>query len=160
MARYHPFGPSGWVVAVSSSTTIPTAVRVMATLMAALLFLSLAAPDAPASTLERTSARLVNQTREARDRKLLDLRDRLSRYAERQARRMARQRRIFHSSLDISGFRALGEIVGTADTVARVHRAFLRSRPHRTIMLGRWRVLGVGVVRRGDRVYVAQIYAR
>lgn len=133
---------------------------VLASLMAAALVVSLAGPARAVATPEDVAARLVNETRVHRDLRRLALGDRLARFAERQARRMARQRRLFHSSLDISGYDALGEIVGTADTVRRVHRAFLRSRPHRRIMLGRWRLLGVGVVRRGDRVYVAEIYAR
>lgn len=134
--------------------------KALAVVIAGLLLVSLAGPARAVTSPEETAARLVNDARDAKDLRLLDLARRLSRYAERQANRMARQRRLFHSSLDMSGYRALGEIVGTADTVRRVHRAFLRSRTHRRIMLGRWGLLGVGVARRGDRVYVAQIYAR
>jgi uncharacterized protein YkwD len=134
--------------------------KILASLIAGMLLVSVASPAGAATSLECTAARLVNGTRAAHDLRVVALRHRLMRHAERQARRMARQRRLSHSSLDISGFNALGEIVGTSDTVRRVHRAFLRSRPHRRIMLGRWRWLGVGVVRRGQRVYVAEIYAR
>jgi len=37
-------------------------------------------------------------------------------------------------------------------------RMFWRSSVHRTIMMGRWRFVGVGVERRRGRIYVLQIF--
>jgi uncharacterized protein YkwD len=114
------------------------------------------AVDAP----ERRAFELVNRAREARDLRLLRLSGRLSRYAERHATRMAKRRTVFHSALSIEGFDVLGEIVGSGGNVRRVHRAFLDSRTHREAVLGRWRVVGIGVVRRSGTVYVVEIFAR
>lgn len=115
-----------------------------------------AALDAP----ERRAFEMVNDTREARDRRPLTLARRLSRYSERHARRMARRERLSHPDVGSTRYDALGYIVGVGDTVRAVHRAFLRSRVHRRIIVGRWRVLGVGIVRHDGQFWVVQIYAR
>jgi uncharacterized protein YkwD len=130
------------------------------TLLVVAAVLAVPVPAAGLQPPERTALRLVNDTRDRKDLRILDARRRLSRYAERHAHRMANQRRLFHSSLRISGYDSLGEIVASASSVRAAHRAFLRSSPHRRVMLGRWRMIGLGVARRGDDVYVVEIYAR
>lgn len=114
------------------------------------------AMDAP----ERKAFELVNRTRDRHDLRLLTARARLMRYAEHHARVMARKQRLFHSPLDLDGYRALGECVGYGDTVLDVHRAFLDSREHRKILLGRWRWVGIGVASRDGLRYVTEVFAR
>ncbi len=125
-----------------------------------LLILTLPAPASALDAPERHALDLLNQTRVRNGLHDLPAGTRLDRYAERHARRMASQRRLFHSPLRISGYSALGEIVGEGGTVRRVHRAFLRSPEHRKIMLGTWRRVGVGVARGGGQVWVVEVFAR
>ena len=117
---------------------------------------SAAALDAP----ERRAVHLVNETREARDRRPLKLAGGLSRTAERHARRMARRHRLSHPDVSSKRWDALGYIVGTGATIRAVHRAFMRSRVHRRVILGRWNVIGAGVVRHGGVFWVVEIFAR
>ena len=115
-----------------------------------------AAIDAP----ERRAFEMVSDTREARDRPPLRLVRRLSLYAERHAHRMARRGRLSHPEVGATRYDAVGYIVGTGYTIRAVHRAFLRSRTHRRVMLGRWLVIGVGIVRRAGQFWVVEIFAR
>lgn len=125
-----------------------------------LLALTLPTPASALDAPERHALDLLNGVRARHGLRVLSPGNRLDRYAERHARRMASQRRLFHSALRISGYRALGEIVGEGGSVRRVHRAFLRSPEHRAILLGTWRKVGIGVARGGGRVWVVEIFAR
>ncbi len=109
---------------------------------------------------ERRALELVNRTRVRHGLRPVDPRSRLVRYAERHARVMARKRLLFHSTLSLDGYRALGEIVGDGPSVRSVHRAFLRSKDHRRIMLGRWKWIGIGVASRNGTRYVTEVFAR
>lgn len=109
---------------------------------------------------ERTALSMVNRSRRAHDVHPVRTRSRITRYAERHTRSMARRRTLFHSAMSLPGFHALGEIVGYGSSVAQVHRAFMRSAPHRQIILGSWRWAGIGVVKRGGRYYVTEVFAR
>ena len=132
-------------------------------LVLALVVVPILVAPATASALgapERHALRLVNAAREHRGLHPVHVRSRVSRYAERHSRAMARKRQLFHSSLSISGFSALGECVGVGDTVYAVHRAFLRSSTHRRIILGGWRYVGVGIASRGGKRYVTLDFAR
>lgn len=122
----------------------------------------LLAPVAASATQapERRAFELVNATREHHDLKALSTTSRLMRYAERHTRVMARQRSLFHSSLSIDGYSALGEIVGEGESVLQIHKAFLRSSEHRRIMLGQWKWIGIGVVSRNGIRYVTEVFAR
>jgi uncharacterized protein YkwD len=112
--------------------------------------------DAP----ERTALELVNAARTRHDLREVSARSRLMRYAERHARAMARNQRLFHSSLSLDGYAALGECVGEAGSVLEVHRAFMRSSTHRDIILGRWRWVGIGVASHNGIRYVTEVFAR
>jgi uncharacterized protein YkwD len=111
-------------------------------------------------TPERRTFQMVNATRRAHDRARVRLAGGLSRSAERHARRMARRQRLSHPDVASGRWDALGYIVGVGPTLRAVHRAFLRSTTHRRVMLGRWDVVGIGIVRRGGRFWVVEIYAR
>jgi uncharacterized protein YkwD len=111
-------------------------------------------------TPEHKALELVNATRERHGLRTLRPRVRLMRYAERHTRAMAREGLLFHSSLSIDGYSALGECVGEGPTVYSVHRAFMASSVHRRIILGRWRWIGIGVVIRNGTRYVTEVFAR
>ena len=57
-------------------------------------------------------------------------------------------------------FKAVAENVGYANSVERVHSTFMRSPGHRANILDPdYNAVGIGVVRRGDYLYVAQNFA-
>jgi uncharacterized protein YkwD len=113
-----------------------------------------------ATAPERRAFELVNATRERHGRHDVAMRARLMRYAEHHARVMARKNRLFHSPLSLDGFAALGECVGYGGSVFEVHRSFLRSPEHRSIILGRWKWVGIGVASRNGTRYVTEVFAR
>jgi uncharacterized protein YkwD len=107
---------------------------------------------------------MINATRSARGVGTVSLSDRLSRMARRHSRRMASERRLFHHSCLSCRFpsgtwKLLGENVGTARTLRRVHRMMLKSAGHRSILLnGTFERVGVGVVKKGRSYWVTEIF--
>ena len=107
---------------------------------------------------------MINASRSARGLGTLSLSERLSRMARRHSRRMARERRLFHHSclscrFPSGSWKLLGENVGTARSLRRVHRMMLKSAGHREILLnGAFDRVGVGVVRRGGSHWVTEIF--
>ena len=116
-----------------------------------------------ASAMRRPEHRaylMVNAARARHDHRSVSPRTRLMRYAEHHSRMMARRKRLYHSALRVSGFRSLGECVGYGTSVVRVQRAFMHSSTHRSIILGRWRWVGIGVAHRNGIRYVTEVFAR
>jgi uncharacterized protein YkwD len=108
--------------------------------------------------------RLVNDARAHHDVKRLDLNLDLSRYAKRHSDEMANRRKLFHTNDLYSRVRAYrasawGENVGVGGTVRRVFKAFMKSDGHRRNILDRrFAKTGLGVVKRGGRVWITQIF--
>lgn len=107
---------------------------------------------------------MINASRSARGVGTLSLSERLSRMARRHSRSMARERRLFHHSclscrFPSGSWKLLGENVGTAPSLRRIHRMMLKSATHREILLnGTFEHVGVGVVRRGGSYWVTEIF--
>jgi uncharacterized protein YkwD len=106
---------------------------------------------------------LVNGTRQARGLPVLALRDDLVRMAHRHSAKMARQRVIFHHGclacmFPSGSWRALAENVGTAGSLHKLHRMMMRSLGHRVNILGSFNAVGIGVVQRGGRYWVTEIF--
>lgn len=78
------------------------------------------------------------------------------------AARMAADGTISHSVITdgiVTGWRVLGENVGTGTSIDGVHRAFMRSPRHRDLLLaGKYTHLGVGVSSRDGYLYVVQVF--
>ena len=81
--------------------------------------------------------------------------------------RMAATGRLEHtgggSRLDtrgVTGWCSYYENVGYGPTVQDVHKRFQSSRTHRANMLSRTHRIGVGVARKGNMVWVTEIYLR
>jgi uncharacterized protein YkwD len=110
---------------------------------------------------ERCFMRKINHARRSRGRRALD-RDKQAGYvARRHARAMANHGYVFHDpdlGRVITRWRALGQNSGKGAGCRGLFRAFMRSAGHRSNVLGRWRHLGVGVVRSSGRVYVQQVF--
>jgi len=108
--------------------------------------------------------RIVNDVRVHHGVRRLDVNVKLSRYAKRHSAEMADRRWLFHTNDLYSRVRAYratawGENVGVGGTMRRVVKAWMRSSGHRANLLsGRFRKTGIGVVKRGGRVWLTQIY--
>jgi uncharacterized protein YkwD len=116
------------------------------------------------SSTEQKLLSMVNTSRSSKGVGALSLSERLSRMARRHSRRMAAERRIFHHSCLSCRFpggswKLLGENVGMASTLRRVHRMMLNSPSHRSILLhGGFDRVGIGVVKKGGTYWVTEIF--
>lgn len=78
------------------------------------------------------------------------------------AERLAREDRIFHSTLT-DGIRvkwcSIGENVGFGPSVASIEDAYMNSPGHRAnIVASKWNGVGVGYATNGNRVYTVQVF--
>lgn len=111
--------------------------------------------------VEKCFMRRINN---ARDRSgLSDLnRDRQLGYvARRHARKIARDRSIYHDlklGRRVTRWRALGQNTGRGGSCKGLFRAFMDSSVHRSNILGPWRYIGVGVKKRNGNVYAQQVF--
>ena len=74
---------------------------------------------------------------------------------------MARNRTIFHDGdlgNTVTRWRRLGQNVGMGGGCKSLFKAFKSSSIHRSNILGAWRHMGVGMDRRGGRIYVMHIF--
>lgn len=78
------------------------------------------------------------------------------------AYRLARHGTIWHDDIGakVTKWRSLGQNTGKGSGCRRLTRAFMHSSGHRANYLGRWRHVGVGVVRRSGAMYVQQVFER
>lgn len=143
---------------------------VIAALCAAALVVIPAAPPAAAMSNKTFDAKLTKYTNEARkdhDRKVLKFGSCLDRYAQRQANRMADQKRMFHQNLSVvlakCKARAVAENVAHGFTSPKANvRAWLKSPGHRRNMLSKtYTRLGIGVAKDEDgHSYTVQVFGR
>ena len=115
------------------------------------------------TSMERRGHGMVNAARSSHGLPGLRLSSALSKRAHRHSAHMAESGRLFHSCLDCrrgSGSRALAENVGVGDTLKVVHRALMDSSSHRANILNKsYDRVGVGIVRRGGRTWITQLFA-
>jgi len=115
------------------------------------------------TSTEHRGHELINSARSPRGLNGLRLSSALSKRAHRHSAHMAESGRLFHSCLNCrrgSGSRALAENVGVGDTVKVVHRALMASSSHRANILNEsYDRVGVGIVRRGGRTWITQLFA-
>ncbi|WP_286930117.1 MULTISPECIES: CAP domain-containing protein [Aeromicrobium] len=128
-----------------------------------------AAPQASAmsnATFGKKLHQQTNTSRAFRDIKKLKYQKCIDRYAQRQANRMAKKRKIYHQDLgpilracDLS---RVGENVATGFTSPKANvKAWLKSPGHRRNMLNRkYTRLGIGVAKAGGRTYTVQVFGR
>jgi uncharacterized protein YkwD len=117
-------------------------------------------PASAATSLERALVTKVNASRAAHGLRALPVRSGLTWRAHEHALALARQRRLYHSNLSrVCCYRSVGENVGYASTLYRVHRALMNSPGHRANILGsRWDSIGIGVVQSGGYLWVTEIF--
>lgn len=111
---------------------------------------------------ETTFGTMMNEVRSNHSVRRLKVTQRLSKMARKHSSRMAERGELYHSNLRrmLRGFdyRVVGENVGYAGSLDQLLDAFLDSPPHAENLLGRWRRTGVGVVWRGGKVWVTQLF--
>lgn len=114
------------------------------------------------SNKDRSLAKKTNAAWSNADIRRLSLDPHLSRVAKRQARAMARNRTLYHTrSLGslVTNWQSLGENVGYASSVKRVHRTFMGSPIHKAnILRSGYRHMGVGVTKRGGYVWSVVVF--
>ena len=111
--------------------------------------------------VEHCLMRKINSARARHGLRRLSADKQLAFVARKHARGMAATGSIYHDgdmSREITRWRRLGQNTGRAGGCRRAFRAFMRSSIHRSNILGRWRFMGVGVERRGGRVFVQQVF--
>lgn len=127
--------------------------------------LSAVAPSTPAvagAAAEDKLYSLLSNARGSRGLSPLTLTGDLSGVARRHSERMAQENLLFHSPClfcKISVGNALAENVGFGGTVRQIHRMMMGSAGHRANILGSFNQVGVGVVKRGGRFWVTEIFA-
>lgn len=133
-------------------------------LAAALSIGSLAPPAGALNRLESRLLRKVNYARENHGLRQLRASDWLSVKAHRHSARMARRGTLYHTGCLSCMFRTrrwdkVGENVGLAAHVRRVHRLMMRNSGHRSNILGRgYHSIGVGVKATRRGVWVTEIF--
>jgi uncharacterized protein YkwD len=114
------------------------------------------------TSTERKLHSLINSARGSHGLGGLTLSTALSKRAHRHSARMADSGRLFHSCLTCrrgTGTTASAENVGVGDTLQKVHVALMNSASHRANILSKsHKRVGVGVVSRGGRVWVTQLF--
>jgi uncharacterized protein YkwD len=146
---------------VGSSESVRWAARVVTL---ALLVSSFAITPAKAATPREALHDLINAARASRGLSPLRLNDRLSKLAHAHSVDMAAGSKVlYHSCLTCRlqswDWRMAGENVGTAGTVARVHRLFMLSPSHRAnVLRPGFRTVGLGIVDVGGRLWVTQVF--
>jgi uncharacterized protein YkwD len=117
-------------------------------------------PASAATTLERAMVTKINATRAYHGLRALYFAPDMTTIAHRHSAAMASRHTLYHSDLSkVCCFRAVGENVGYATSVYRVHKALMASPAHRANILDRrWRGVGVGVVSSGGYLWVTEIF--
>lgn len=138
------------------------ALRVLVLTLAAISLNS--GPAAATTDREQALHAFINEARNSKGLGDLRLSDRLSKIARTHSSDMADGGKVlYHSCLTCRieswDWGIAGENVGTAATIGRVHRLFMQSASHRAnILRSPFRTVGVGVVEKGGRLWVTQIF--
>jgi uncharacterized protein YkwD len=124
-----------------------------------------AAPAAAATTGAETQfISKLNGARVARGIQRLAMRSVLVAVARAQATRMANRDTLYHNpnlTSDVRNWRWVGENVGYGPDAPVIHTAFMNSPAHKANILDRdYTEVGIGVVVRNGRVWVAEVFRR
>ena len=143
-------------------------IRLLAVALAAVIALTAAPAPAATPAEVKNSTKIfkqVNQKRENHNLRALNRHKCLQRFANRQAQRMANQRRMFHQDLrpilNTCGLRSAGENVAyTSGPATSVVGAWMHSPGHKANILGNYRLTGVAVRKGGGYWWAAQVFGR
>jgi uncharacterized protein YkwD len=153
-----------YVPLATTAHRITLAVTTLALALAAVLTGTLTAAPAGATTAEDSLTARLNGARSDQGLPSLATRSDLVAVARAQATRMADSGTLYHNpnlTTDVANWRWVGENVGYGPDVQTVHVAFMNSDAHRANILDTdFTEVGIGVVERGDRVWVAEVFRR
>ena len=153
-----------YVPLATTAHRITLALTTLALALAAVLTGALTAAPAGATTAEDSLTARLNGARSDQGLPSLATRADLVAVARAQATRMADSGTLYHNpnlATDVTNWRWVGENVGYGPDVQTVHVAFMNSDAHRANILDTdYTEVGVGVVERGDRVWVAEVFRR
>jgi uncharacterized protein YkwD len=153
-----------YVPLATTAHRITLALASLALALAAVLTGALTAAPASATTAEDSLTARLNGARSDQGLPSLATRSDLVAVARAQATRMADSGTLYHNpnlTTDVTNWRWVGENVGYGPDVQTVHVAFMNSDGHRANILDTdYTQVGVGVVERGDRVWVAEVFRR
>jgi len=153
-----------YVPLATTAHRITLAVTTLALALAAVLTGTLTAAPAGATTAEDSLTARLNGARSDHGLPGLATRSDLVAVARAQATRMADSGTLYHNpnlTTDVANWRWVGENVGYGPDVQTVHVAFMNSDAHRANILDTdFTEVGIGVVERGDRVWVAEVFRR
>ena len=113
---------------------------------------------------ERKFKRKMNKVRKRKGRRQLSLDPELSKAARVHTREMIRRNTLYHTTNShlrrrVVGWTTLGENVGLGGSVRSLHKAFMHSHDHRSnILYSRFRHTGIGVKKKGGRMWVTVIF--
>ena len=113
---------------------------------------------------ERRMAKKINGARNGAGDRRLRLDRQLSRVARKHTDEMVRRRLLYHTPSHVLGRRVtrwnrLGENIGAAGGVKRLHRQFMNSPTHRAITLtDSYRFMGIRTKRRGGKVWTTVVF--
>ena len=142
--------------------------RIMLSLLAAVAMTAStalvgAAPAGAVTTRESKLLTKINNTRTAHGLRPLRLSSDLATAARQHSRQMASATTLFHTAnfSTICCWSSIAENVGMGYSVRELHRAFMRSPAHRANILDpRKRVMGVGLVSSGERLWVTELFTK
>ncbi len=147
--------------------SVTTSLALLAVLASLLTGLATAAPASAAPSVtsaERAFVSSINGYRRASHRTQLRTSPALTLVARRWAQSMARSNRLAHNprvTRQVRSWRYLGENVGVGGSTSTLHRAFVRSAPHRANLLSsRYTHVGVGVAYARGRMWVVEVFER
>jgi uncharacterized protein YkwD len=153
-----------FVPLTTTAHRITLALTSLALALAAVLTGALTAAPASATTAEDSLTARLNGARSEQGLPSLATRSDLVAVARAQATRMADSGTLYHNpnlTTDVTNWRWVGENVGYGPDVQTVHVAFMNSDAHRANILDTdYTEVGIGVVERGDRVWVAEVFRR
>ena len=116
------------------------------------------------SKAERRFARMANRARTNNDLTKLRLDPELSKAAKVHTREMVRKDTLYHTPTSklykrVTKWNSLGENVGVGSAVKSLHKAFMNSPAHRdNILHSPFEHHGVGVIKKGDRMWVTVMF--
>lgn len=114
------------------------------------------------SKKDRSLAQRTNRARSGHHIRRMSLDPHLSRVAKRHSHAMASKYTLYHStSLGslVKRWKTLGENVGYAGSVKKVHKAFMNSAAHKSnILRSAFRNFGVGVVKKKGKIWATVVF--
>jgi uncharacterized protein YkwD len=111
---------------------------------------------------EKSMAKKINKARSKNGEHKLGLDPELSLVARRNSRRMAKKEVLVHTSNlggKVTHWKLLGENIGYGVSVNQLHSMFMNSEVHKDNILNEpFRHIGVGVVKKGDYLWVSVVF--